>query len=130
MIRLASDADYHARRRELIALDEITDDCVQVVQKARRHGELRPDLADALERFAETLMNVLDAHLDRPLVVRREAVLLYEEMLANRGTAPARLGLPNVEPMRADEAIAPTVPRAGGRNPACVPHSTTGGNPQ
>ncbi len=84
MLRLQSDTDYRERRRELIALEEITDDAVALIGKAHARGGLRPLLTARFEGFGEAVAGSLHHHLDAELVLRREALALWEEMQADR----------------------------------------------
>ena len=90
MIRLESDADYCERLRELMALEEIADLSVDLVERARQYGALRADLDGPIEAFAEAVIQSLDANLGRHLVVRRDATRLYEDMMAARDSASVR----------------------------------------
>ncbi len=87
MLRLQSDSDYRERRRELVALEELVDDAVALIGKARRHGALRPPLAASFEGFAEALARDLAHHLDAELTLRREALGLWEEIQARAPVA-------------------------------------------
>ena len=84
MLRLQSDTDYRERRRELIALEEITDDAVALIGKAHAQGGLRPLLTARFEGFGEAVARCLQRHLDAELVLRREALALFEEMQTER----------------------------------------------
>ncbi len=90
MIRLESDADYCERLCELMALEEIADLSVDLVERARQYGALRADLGGPIEAFAEAVIQSLDANLGRHLVVRRDATRLYEDMMAARDSASVR----------------------------------------
>ena len=90
MIRLESDADYCERLCELMALEEIADLSVDLVERARQYGALRADLGGPIEAFAEAVIQSLDAILGRHLVVRRDATKLYEDMMAARNSASVR----------------------------------------
>ena len=117
MLKLQSGADYHERRRELMALEEIVDDGVALIAKSRQHVELRPGLQLSLEGFGEALVRLLDRYLDAPLTLRREALRLYEDVhcqsgfhgSANAGAFPSSVPLErhNEKPFNRQGGFAP-----------------------